>query len=104
MTTATPALTQKALVGLQHTIDGPMISVHIIWGGAPLDRPDVGGWGLPNTPHGWRLARRLALAIECGRATRNAEIKTDVNGATYVSAEHTISGRTMHADLKRLGF
>lgn len=82
--------------------DAEGIHVTIEWSGAKLDRPNTGGWGL-GAQHG-KLAERLVRCINAGKATGTPTIATDVNGKTYVSAPHKVFGRTMNADLKRLGF
>lgn len=95
-------ITLKATARIEQAADGE-ISVTIDWSGpVGLDRPNTGGWGLG--PKHAKLARRLAAAINAGKATGPATIATDVNGRTYVQADHKINGRTMNADLKRLGF
>lgn len=69
-----------------------------------VDRDEVAAWGLPRTQRGWLLARRLAGAIEAGAATPPREIRTDVNGRTYLDTAKVIIGRRMNACLYRLGF
>lgn len=80
------------------------ISVHPIWKG--VDRPNVGGYGLKATHR--KLASRLAAALACPTVYTarpgHCELKTDINGQTYISAFAPIIGRTLNADLKRLGF
>lgn len=78
------------------------VSIHIspIWKG--VDRPDVGGWAV-GAQHE-KLAARLGDAVTTGKAFGRVEVRTDVNGQTYVSAEHLVIGRHMNADLRRLGF
>lgn len=74
-------------------------NVSPIW--ADVDRPNVGGYGVgPNR----KLAERLKRAIEAGVVYYDAQVKVDVNGATYVQANSRVLGRIMNADLKRLGF
>lgn len=65
------------------------------------DRHDwVAAWCV-RTP---ALAKRLVRAIEAGKVVVPTGLATDVNGKTYVQTDHEIRGRTMNADLKRLGF
>jgi hypothetical protein len=74
--------------------------VHPIW--ADVDRPDTGGWAVK----GERMARRLERAVRAGVAfgPGPVEVKTDVNGKTYVNAPHRVMSKYMNADLRRLGF
>lgn len=79
----------------------PGLLVKPIWKG--VDRPFVGGWGLPIDAR--PLAERLKRAIEAGAIHSDARIQTDVDGRTYVeTTQIRIVGRTMNADLKRLGY
>lgn len=86
------------------TVDdsGDSISVFPFWNG--VDRPQGAGWGLRNTPAHNKLALRLKAALEAGVVYRSATVATDVNGKTYVATQGHILGRTLNADLKRLGF
>jgi len=67
-----------------------------------IDRPLTQGFILPAGKRS--LAIRLASAIRAGVVFTAPEIKRDVNGKTYVSAACSVIGRTMNADLKRMGF
>lgn len=89
-------------VRVEVTEDADMISVHPIWEG--VDRPDVGGWGLPKTASGRKLVKRLVAACESGAAFSATELCTDNGGQTYIHATHAVMGRYMNADLKRLGY
>lgn len=73
-------------------------SVYPIW--ADVDLSVGSGWLV----RGQRMARRLEAALRAGVALGPAEVRTNVNGKTYVSADHLVSGRYMNADLRRLGF
>lgn len=66
----------------------------------PVDRPDVGGFLLRNG----RTASRLVRAINDGAVFYDAEVETDINGQTYVSARCRVLCRYANADLKRLGY
>ena len=79
---------------------GAHLSVAPIWKG--VDRPDVGGWGLPLADR--RLADRLARAVEAGAAFGCVRRCTDVGGKSYISAGHAVLGRKLNADLRRLGY
>jgi len=70
--------------------------------GVPLDRKEVMGWGLP-LKHA-ALAKRLVRAIEAGKVYDVKGVQTDVYGKSYLVAHSVVLGRTMSADLKRLGF
>ena len=89
---------------IAHTVfDGtPSLSVNPIWRG--VDRPNVGGWGLSDDSKGLKLAARLKSAIESGRAFCEVSLLTDCNQKSYVAAASPILGRTLNADLKRLGY
>lgn len=66
------------------------------------DRRDFAAWGVGMDR---KLAERLVRCIEAGRAFGPvAELLRDVNGKTYLRASTRIYGRTMHRDLKALGF
>jgi len=70
-------------------------------------------WNDVTRPHTWSwcvgedelaLAQRLQRAVETGAAFCSLEIRTDVNGATYMGTTSTVLGRTMESDLTVLGF
>jgi len=67
-----------------------------------VDRTRVAGWWLPKAK--LDLAKRLARAIRAGVATPPEDIRTDVNGRTFLATKTVIIGRRMNADLRRLGF
>jgi len=70
---------------------------------ALLDRPHTFGWAV-SLGHG-ALARRLLAAINAGAVYSNPRIVRDCNGATYVQADSVrMLGRTLNADLRRIGF
>ena len=62
------------------------------------------GWAFPPTKAGYKLATRLAAAIRAGVAVSEPVVKFDINGRTYASVEAKVIGRTMNADLTRMGF
>lgn len=78
--------------------DGDAFIVGPVWEG--VDRPYTHGWAVAE-----KHVKRLVAAIE-GEAANVAEHKvlTDVNGHTYVSFDLPVMGRTMNANLKRLGY
>lgn len=81
------------------------IGVDIVFNEAGVDRPHTHGWCLgSDTPARRKLAARLMAAIEAGVVETDLEIHTDVFGGTYVSGQSHVYGRTVNADLKRLGF
>jgi hypothetical protein len=75
------------------------IVVQPIW--KDVDRPIVGGWSCGMDT---KLAGRLQQAIESGALFCKLEFKTDSSNQTYISATDLILGRTMNADLKKLGY
>ncbi len=76
------------------------LTVWPIWGGVELDRPEGSGYVVKDR----RMAERLKAAMLAGAIFYNVEVKTDVNGATFVSASSHVLARMMNADLRRLGF
>lgn len=82
--------------------DNSSIHINPIWAG--VDRPNTGGWCVPNDAKGKKLAKRLAAAIMAGACAKFQKVSTDRNGKTYVSCGHEVIGRRINADLKRLGF
>lgn len=78
------------------------IRVVVTYDAPGLDRKDGYAWGLPARHRA--LADRLVRAIEAGVVLGDPEIRTDVNGNTYVSATSRILARMMNAELRRLGF
>ena len=67
-----------------------------------LDRTDVMAWYLPLRHR--RLAHRLAAAIEAGVACPPERKRRDVDGRTYLEHGLKVLGRSINADLRRLGF
>lgn len=65
-----------------------------------VDRPRGAGIGCSSP----RLAERLQTAILAGAVLGPAEVRTDVTGKTYVSANHRVLARRLNTDLRRLGF
>lgn len=86
---------------LSKTLDGGW-NVAVVWQGFDVDRASTGGFGLSAKHEG--LARRLVAAIKAGAVYDVVGIAKDVDGKTYVDARCRVLGRTMNADLKRLGF
>jgi len=52
------------------------------------------------------LAERLKRAVEAGAVFAEPELKTDVHGDKYATADFRsyVRGRALNADLRRLGF
>jgi len=69
---------------------------------ANVDRPRTQGWGVK--PTHYKLALRLARAIEAGAVVPIPAVRADVHGRTYVCGTATVLGRMLNADLRRLGF
>lgn len=81
--------------------EGNQLVVRPIW--KDVDRPSVGGWMLSAKAR--PLAERLKRAIEAGAVFTAGRIATDVDGRTYVATTGPrVLGRTLNADLKRLGY
>ena len=76
------------------------IIVDAIVKGVDVDRPSTHGYVVKDK----RMAERLAAAINAQAVFYGAEVRTDVNGKTYVNAPSRVLGRMMNADLRRLGF
>lgn len=79
--------------------------VNVTWAGPNLDRTDVGGFiiGTP-TPANTKLAGRLVRAINAGAVYTRAELRTDVNGNTYVDSSKVVYGKRLNSDLRKIGF
>ena len=84
---------------VEQTPEGIIVYVEYPYAG--VDRPRTMGWQVGEKP---RLAARLAAAIRAGRAMAPGTVRTDINGRTYVEAASYVLGRTLNADLRRLGF
>jgi len=69
-----------------------------IWKG--VDRSHSGGWGTNNK----KLAERMQRAVQSGKIFLNLEIKTDVNGNTYISDLDDIDWKRANKSLLRYGF
>ncbi len=69
-----------------------------------VDRPNTGGFGLGHGKTAESLAVRLANAARAGKMFQSTYVSSDIYGQTYVVAIERVRGRTMNADLKRLGF
>ena len=94
----------KVTAKIEKTAEGSL-TVRTTWvnfGGPALDRTAGLAFGLKAT-HG-TLAARLVRAIEAGVVFVDPSIERDINGATYVVASSRVLGRTLNADLRRLGF
>ena len=70
------------------------------WTAPNLDRTGATGYLLSNK----RVADRLATAIKAGAVFTDPEVKTDVNGKTYVAAGSRVRGRAASADLQKIGY
>lgn len=65
-----------------------------------VDRPETFSWSV----RGQALADRLVRAIRAGVVCLGSAVQTDANGKTYVAFTSPVLGRTLNADLKRLGY
>lgn len=94
---------RKMLVATKSVQDNTVVVV--VETTASVDRKDVAGWSIGKSGKASdKLADRLIRAIVAGKAITINGTKTDVNGNTYLSTTSRILGRTMNADLVRLGF
>lgn len=84
------------------TNDDGTITVWPYWKG--VDRPQGAGWGLRDNANGHKLARRLKAALESGKAFTKVSVAYDINGNTFATTQGRLLGRTLNADLKRIGF
>jgi len=82
----------------------PCITVRGRWIIEGLDRNETTGIGFEDTEQGNVLANRVARAINAGVVFTNPEIKTDINGKTYIQANCNVRAKRANADLNRLGF
>lgn len=96
--TQTPTPTITGIIVRQ---DGSDLSVWPVWT-APGIEGDLNRSGYAVKDR--KMADRLAKAIMAGAVYYDESVKYDVNGDPYVSASSRVLGRTMNADLRRLGF
>jgi hypothetical protein len=66
----------------------------------PLDRPRTTGI---STGRDKRLALRLVEAINAGKVFSGMQVRTDIDGNTYVGATSLVHGRYLRSDLERIG-
>jgi len=78
------------------------IVVRISTYGLPVDRTYLYGISLKKTH--LKLAERLKAAILAGAVFGLGTVHVDVNGKSFIHADCKVLGRTLNADLKRLGF
>ena len=94
--TATAAITFEA----RTRTEDDRIVVDALVKGVDVDRPETHGYVVKDA----KMAARLSAAINAGVVFYDPEVRTDVNGRTYVNAPSRVLGRMMNADLRRLGF
>lgn len=88
--------------------DDPCITVHtkvsIMGPNGPvaIDRNEMMGYQLRRSNS--RLKARLMKAIHAGAVFPNPLVVLDIYGKSYVQAGFVVFGKTMGADLRRLGF
>lgn len=70
------------------------------WKGAALDQP----MGLGFSVGDMGIAERLTRAINAGVVFEEPQVARNHLGKTYVSSHVMVNGRSLNADLKRLGF
>lgn len=74
-----------------------------VWASFPnagVDRPQTSGWCTFDAS----IASRMYRAIEAGVVVKRPQIKTDVNGKTYVAYRSDLYWKHANAELRRLGF
>jgi hypothetical protein len=91
--------TVPAVVRVDIKQDSSGIVVWPFWSG-DVDRPEGVGYAVSNM----HLAERMKTAMLAGAVFYDAEVRTDVNGKTYVSSRSRVLGRQANADLRRLGY
>lgn len=94
---------QVYLSGVDVQIDpNGVYTVSPVWAG--VDRPNAGG---TSTGKNQLLAYRLAIAWHAGVVCDMSKvtIETDIHGQTYANVPMlNVRGRTLNADLKKLGY
>lgn len=96
--------TARAVLERQSHLDGACsLVVHVEWDGVTVDRPRTFAISLP-TSRSWKLAYRLMAAINAQVACVNPFVTYDIYGKSFVESHCKVMGRTLNADLKRLGF
>jgi hypothetical protein len=98
MNPAIAAMLEDVLVEEDHELGGFLISP--VWKG--VDRPNIGGIGLPRRDA--KLVPLIERAMRDGAFWSHAAVAIDVNGKTYVAAAAVVSGRHLTADLRRLEY
>lgn len=78
------------------------VEAHATYSG--LDRTNCYAWALRNDKASEKLAVRLASAINSGAAVKCLAVLSDTTKKTYAWTHTTLLGRTLNADLKRLGY
>jgi len=79
--------------------DGGII-IAPIW--KDVDRPNVGGIGIPSRDAAF--VPKIEQAMRDGAFWSRAEIKVDSAGQTYVCVTERVVGRTMKATLREIGY
>lgn len=69
------------------------------WSKHGVDRPRTYSLWVPTR----RLAERTARAMELGLFYSSAEVRTDINGQTYVDTKAAVYVRQLRLDLDRVG-
>lgn len=73
-----------------------------VW--ANVDRPVSYSISFGAGPKGEKLARRYQKAALAGAVFYDTQVRTDVDGNTYVGCSMRVMGRHANADLTKLGF
>lgn len=93
-------VTNRHSLGRMSVMGEDYFTIMPIWKG--VDRPCVGGITVPTTMA--KVKDRIVKAMQVGAFWSAAEIKTDVNGKTYVCATSRVYMKRANADLKKIGY
>ena len=93
-------------VEISHTPDfGGSIQVDTFVRGTDLQRVRTMGYSMSLCDRKMKLALRLKKAIEAGKVFAGPyKARLDVHDQTFLEYNTMVHGKTMNADLKRLGF
>jgi len=93
-------LKPSAVITLRDNLNYYVYYVEVFWTGTKLDRPTTVGIVVEKKS----LAERLKKAVDAGAVHTNPQVVRDCDGKSYVQANCKVIGRTLNADLRRLGF
>ena len=99
--------TQSDRITIKGTLEVDPTDGHLtVWAdctvqGITLDRPRTSGISVGNNR---KLGERLVRAINAGVVFYDICVRSDIHGQTYVAKSCRVSGRTLNADLNRMGY